>query len=92
MTFAIYLAIFFFLIITYIRIAQRLQIADTPNQRSSHTAVTVRGAGIIFPFGLIFPAIFLSKYNHQALFLAGLLLISAISFIDDLRTLNSKWR
>ena len=36
----------------YFRIADRCNIIDKPNQRSSHTKVVIRGAGIIFAVGL----------------------------------------
>ena len=35
----------------YFRIADRCNIIDNPNERSSHTKVTLRGGGIIFYFG-----------------------------------------
>ena len=35
----------------YFRVADRYNIIDKPNERSSHTKVTLRGGGIIFYFG-----------------------------------------
>ncbi len=37
----------------YFRIADRCNIIDKPNERSSHTKVTLRGGGIIFYFGAL---------------------------------------
>ena len=37
----------------YFRIADRCNIIDKPNERSSHTKVTLRGGGIIFYFGAV---------------------------------------
>ena len=36
----------------YFRVADRLNIIDRPNERSSHKRVTLRGGGIIFLFGV----------------------------------------
>jgi UDP-N-acetylmuramyl pentapeptide phosphotransferase/UDP-N-acetylglucosamine-1-phosphate transferase len=74
-------AILFTVASIYIRLADRLNIVDKPNQRSSHTQATVRGGGIIFPLAwLLF-----SLYNGFAFpwFTTGLILISAVSFWDD---------
>lgn len=46
-----YLIIFALLLIAelvYFRIADRFNIIDKPNERSSHTSVVLRGGGIIF--------------------------------------------
>ena len=37
----------------YFKIADKCNIIDTPNERSSHTKVTLRGGGIIFYFGAL---------------------------------------
>ena len=37
----------------YFRIADKCNIIDKPNERSSHTKVTLRGGGIIFYFGAL---------------------------------------
>lgn len=36
----------------YFRIADRFNIIDKPNERSSHTKVVIRGGGVIFAVGL----------------------------------------
>lgn len=36
----------------YFRIADKCNIIDKPNERSSHTKVVIRGGGIIFVIGL----------------------------------------
>ena len=36
----------------YFRVAERFNIIDKPNQRSSHTRIVLRGGGIIFTIGL----------------------------------------
>ncbi|MFC4213093.1 glycosyltransferase family 4 protein [Pedobacter lithocola] len=82
---------FFFLIeLLYFKIADHFNIIDKPNARSSHTAVTIRGGGIIFSLAAIsFFFIFGFQYPW---FILGLVLITAISFLDDVFTLNNKVR
>ena len=71
----------------YIRIADRLDIIDKPNMRSSHSIPVIRGGGIIFPIAWLL----YSVWNGMAFpwFTAGLLLISTISFIDDMKPLSA---
>jgi len=74
----------------YFKLADYYQIIDHPNNRSSHTEVTIRGGGIIFPIALLlFPCYF---QTSSVWFLVGLLLISAISFADDIKHVNNKLR
>ena len=50
-----YILIFVLLLIAelvYFRIADRFNIIDKPNERSSHTSVVLRGGGIIFLIGM----------------------------------------
>lgn len=47
----IYIFIFillFILEISYFKIANRFNIIDKPNERSSHSSIVLRGGGIIF--------------------------------------------
>ena len=37
--------------LVYFRIADRFNIIDKPNERSSHTRITLRGGGVIFLIG-----------------------------------------
>lgn len=74
----------------YFKIADRFNIIDKPNERSSHSTVTLRGGGIIFYFGaLIF--FILSGFQYPYFFL-GLTLMTAVSFLDDVFTLSNKIR
>lgn len=73
--------------LVYFKIADRFNIIDKPNHRSSHTAVTIRGGGIIYPFALILYAAFFG--NVSPLIVAGILAAGIISFIDDIKTLSS---
>jgi len=69
----------------YFRIADHFHIVDKPNERSSHTNIVRRGGGIIFMLGAwIWSAFFGFQYPW---FLAGLSIVCAISFIDDIHSL-----
>lgn len=72
-------------LLTYFKIAKRFNIVDVPNHRSSHTEVTVRGGGIIFPLSIIFCGLLFQDID--LVLLIALTLISAISFADDVRPL-----
>lgn len=74
----------------YFKVANKYNIIDKPNDRSSHNVITVRGGGIIFPIACLLHFFFFG-FDHPW-FLIGLLLISSISFLDDMMTLNSKIR
>jgi UDP-N-acetylmuramyl pentapeptide phosphotransferase/UDP-N-acetylglucosamine-1-phosphate transferase len=88
--FLIALVCFFILEILYFKIADRFNIIDKPNQRSSHTQITLRGGGIIFPIALINGVlIFQPDQYYLAL---GVFAIAGISFLDDILTLNNKLR
>lgn len=92
---SIYSSIIFFLLLclsmyAYLVLAKKFNILDIPNNRSSHTKPIIRGGGIIFPISIVFHAI-LFGFNYPY-FLISLLLISVISFLDDIYTISSKWR
>ncbi|RCS27689.1 UDP-GlcNAc--UDP-phosphate GlcNAc-1-phosphate transferase [Polaribacter sp. WD7] len=74
----------------YLKLAIRFKIVDKPNQRSSHTKITVRGGGIIFPIAIVLFFVF-NQFQYPY-FVAGVLLISLVSFLDDIYTLSSKIR
>ena len=86
----LYLTVLTLLILFYFRLAVQFKIIDRPNQRSSHSRITIRGGGIIFPIALLLQALF-SRFEYP-LFTSGLLLISTVSFYDDLRPLSNKIR
>ncbi|HET7733432.1 MAG TPA: glycosyltransferase family 4 protein [Paludibacter sp.] len=74
----------------YFRLADRFNIIDKPNERSSHSKITLRGGGIIFYIGVLI--YFLFEGFQYPWFLAGLTLISVISFADDIKPRSSKLR
>jgi len=87
--------IFFFLILLaveliYFKIADKFNIIDKPNERSSHTKVVLRGGGIIFTIGLWIWSIW---YGFQyPWLLAGVTLAAGVSFIDDIHSLPDSLR
>jgi UDP-N-acetylmuramyl pentapeptide phosphotransferase/UDP-N-acetylglucosamine-1-phosphate transferase len=74
----------------YFRLAKKLNIVDRPTQRSSHSEVTVRGGGIIFPVSVVFWWISFD-FIHSWMVI-GLVLIASISFLDDMYSLSRKLR
>jgi UDP-GlcNAc:undecaprenyl-phosphate GlcNAc-1-phosphate transferase len=81
---------FLLLEVLYFYIADRYNIIDHPNERSSHSEVTLRGGGIIFPVAILCYSIYAGfEYPN---FLLGLICISFISFWDDVNTASSKLR
>lgn len=80
----------FILELIYFKIADRFNIIDKPNERSSHSSITLRGGGIIFYFGsLIY---FVTSDFQYPLFFLGLTMMTLISFLDDIFTLSNKIR
>lgn len=67
----------------YLKVANRFNIIDKPNERSSHTKVTIRGAGIIFYVTAII--YFINNDFEYPWFFLGLTLLTYISFLDDIR-------
>ena len=76
--------------LAYFRIADKCNIIDKPNERSSHTKIVLRGGGIIFTIGLwIWSAFFGFQYPWL---LAGVTLAAGISFVDDIHSLPDSVR
>lgn len=84
------LGLLFIIEIIYFKIADRFNIIDKPNHRSSHTKITLRGGGIIFSIGIVI--YFFLSGGRLPYFSIGVLLIALISFWDDIKTLSSKFR
>ncbi|WP_301869345.1 glycosyltransferase family 4 protein [Bacteroides caecimuris] len=74
----------------YFKIADRFNIIDRPNMRSSHTSITLRGGGVVFLFGAWgYAAFFGVTYPW---FLTGLTLVGIVSFVDDVHSLPDSVR
>lgn len=88
--FIITIVVLFSLELLYFRMADRYNIIDRPNERSSHKTVTLRGGGIVFYFGAL--AFFVVSGFSYPWFMLGLTLITVVSFIDDIHSLPDKYR
>lgn len=89
----IYLSLFIVLFIielVYFKLADYFNIIDKPNARSSHSAITLRGGGIIFYIGVLLYFVVEGFQYHW--FFLGLTLISLISFADDIRPQSKRLR
>ncbi|MES2417261.1 MAG: glycosyltransferase family 4 protein [Bacteroidota bacterium] len=75
--------------LAYFKVAIFYRIIDKPNERSSHSVITIRGGGIIY---LLAALILLVLYSEFWMPVLGLLIIGAISFADDRLTLSGKIR
>ncbi|WP_029272101.1 glycosyltransferase family 4 protein [Flavobacterium sp. KJJ] len=78
------------LMLLYFKVADRFNIIDKPNQRSSHTEITLRGGGIIFWFAALM--YFLQHIENNYFFFTGITLVSLVSFWDDIQSLSNKIR
>lgn len=90
MTFVIIFLMLILLELAYFRIADRFNIIDKPNLRSSHSSIVLRGGGIIFLISVwLYAAFFGLTYPW---FILGLTLIGLVSFIDDIHSLPDSLR
>ena len=88
-----YIIIFVLLLVAelvYFRIADKCNIIDKPNQRSSHSTIVLRGGGIIFLIGAWVWSLFFG-FDYPW-FLAGLTLVAGVSFVDDIHSLPDSVR
>lgn len=84
MNYLIILLLLFALELVYFKIADRFNIIDKPNHRSSHTDITLRGGGIIFPITMLIACIL---GDASVFFTAAVLIVGIVSFVDDIRPL-----
>ena len=99
LVYGIIFVILFVLEITYFKIADKCNIIDKPNERSSHSTIVLRGGGIIFMLGLWIWAAFTSAgllntglgFGYPW-FLAAVTLIAGVSLVDDIRSLPDSVR
>ena len=93
--------IFILLLVTellYFKIADKFNIIDKPNQRSSHSTIVLRGGGIIFSLAMVVWAVMMAVQGEGQLvisylpFLAGLLMVAGVSFWDDVKSLPDSVR
>ena len=81
----------------YFKIADKCNIIDKPNERSSHSTIVLRGGGIIFAISmLVWYFWFMVNGSGGTVeylpFLVGLLMVAGISFVDDIHSLPDSLR
>lgn len=80
----------------YFRIAEKCNIIDKPNERSSHSTIVLRGGGIIFSLSMIVWAVMMVVQGGDIVpylpFLIGLVIICGVSFWDDVHSLPDNVR
>lgn len=86
----------------YFRVADKFNIIDKPNERSSHSSIVLRGGGIIFMLSLwiwwligllpIFSGVEFPNTSDNLWFILSVTLIAGVSFIDDIRSLSDSVR
>ena len=96
-----YVIVFVLLLVAelvYFKIADKFNIIDKPNQRSSHSTIVLRGGGIIFSLAMVVWAVVMAVQGNGQLvinylpFLAGLLMVAGVSFWDDVKSLPDSVR
>ena len=85
MIYIVFFIVLFLAELFYFKIADRFNIIDKPNLRSSHTQITLRGGGILFPIAVLLG--FGMGYVGWPLSLA-VVLVAVVSFVDDIRPLS----
>lgn len=90
MYYLLILVLLFLVELFYFHIADKYNIIDKPNERSSHTRITLRGGGIIFYLGAL--AYFLTNQFEYPWFMLALTLVTVISFVDDIRSMSQGLR
>jgi len=90
MYYLIILVLLFLAELFYFKVADKYNIIDKPNERSSHTRITLRGGGVVFYFGAL--VYFLTSGFEYPWFMLALTFVAIISFIDDIRSTSQKLR
>ncbi len=98
LTYAIVLVLLVVAELVYFRVADKFNIIDRPNERSSHSKIVLRGGGVIFGIGAIVWAVMLAVTGQMEQlmvnlpFFVGLVMVATISFVDDVRPLPDSVR
>lgn len=84
--------------LAYFKIADKCNIIDKPNERSSHSTIVLRGGGVIFAISMVIWLIlqmvkgeWLTVQGYMP-FMCGLMLICGVSFWDDVKSLPDSVR
>ena len=84
--------------LAYFRIADKCNIIDKPNERSSHSTIVLRGGGIIFAISILVWMGLQMVHGEWSMvkdylpFVVGLVLICGVSFWDDVKSLPDSVR
>lgn len=84
--------------LVYFRIADKCNIIDKPNERSSHSSIVLRGGGVIFAISMVIWMIWQMVQGEWCTvqgylpFMCGLVLICGVSFWDDIHSLPDSVR
>lgn len=85
--------VLFCLELLYFAVADKYNIIDKPNERSSHTSVVLRGGGVIFSCSMVAWAVMMAVQGSWGVvegylhFGCGLLIVAVVSFLDDIMSL-----
>ena len=97
----IYIIIFALLLLAeliYFKVADKFNIIDKPNERSSHSTIVLRGGGIIFSLSMVAWTVMMALTGDSSAiigyipFLCGLLMVAGVSFWDDVKSLPDSVR
>ena len=84
--------------LVFFKIADKCNIIDKPNERSSHSTIVLRGGGIIFAISILVWMVLQmvngewGMVNDYLPFIVGLVLICGVSFWDDVKSLPDSVR
>ena len=98
MEYLIIFALLFVAELFYFRVADKCNIIDKPNERSSHSTIVLRGGGIIFSLAMMAWTVMMVVQGNCSMvmdylpFLVGLLLVAGVSFWDDVKSLPDSVR
>ncbi len=82
----------------YFKIADKGNIIDKPNERSSHSTIVLRGGGVVFTIAVLVWYFWFAFRGERGMaleylpFVVGLLLIAGVSFWDDVHSLPDSVR
>ena len=97
-TYGIIFVILLLLELAYFKVADKYNIIDKPNERSSHSTIVLRGGGIIYALSTLVWVGLQGAHGDWCVvldywpFLLGLLLVAGISFVDDIVSLPDSIR
>lgn len=91
MVYLLIIVILFAAELFYFRIANHYVIVDRPNERSSHTQVTLRGGGIIYWVAALL-YVLLNPSEAAVWFFTGITIIAGISLWNDIKGLGQNIR